>query len=168
MIFILQNIEYNRAAAVTYALDWAYRRNPIYYDFEEIGGNCTNFVSQCLYAGCGVMNYAEQNGWYYIDINDRAPSWTGVPFLRDFLLTNEGAAVYGAEAPLENLGIGDVIQLRNSTGILYHTLFISMIREPVNPMNIYVCAHSFDARNRRLSTYDYDRAEGIHIIGARR
>lgn len=168
MIFILQNIEYNRAAAVDYALDWAHRRNPIYYDFEEIGGNCTNFVSQCLYAGCGVMNYAEQNGWYYIDINDRAPSWTGVPFLRDFLLTNEGAAVYGAEAPLEDLEIGDVIQLRNSAGILYHTMVVSMIREPVNPMNIYVCAHSFDARNRRLSTYDYDHAEGIHIIGARK
>lgn len=165
---ILRNTEYDRAAAVRYALDWAYRRNPIYYDFEGIGGDCTSFVSQCLYAGCGVMNYAEHNGWYYIDLNDRSPSWTGVPFLREFLLTNEGAAVYGGEVPLENLENGDVIQLRSRSGILYHSLFITMIREPVIPENIYVCAHSYDARNRRLSTYDYDRAEGIHIIGARR
>lgn len=168
MIFILQNIEYDRAAAVNYALEWAYRRNPIYYDFEEIGGNCTNFVSQCLYAGCGVMNYADRNGWYYIDLNDRAPSWTGVSFLREFLLTNEGAAVYGTETPLENLEIGDVIQLRDRMGIYYHTMLVSEIRKPAVPENISVCAHSFDARNRRLSTYDYDRAEGIHIIGARR
>ncbi|MCM1335601.1 MAG: amidase domain-containing protein [Bacteroides sp.] len=165
---MLQKIEYDRYSAVRYALDWAKRRNPIYYDFENIGGDCTNFVSQCLYAGCGVMNYADQNGWYYIDLNDRAPSWTGVAFLREFLLTNKGVGVYGIEASLENLSLGDVIQLRDESGRFYHSLLISMIREPVNPENIDVCAHSFDARNRRLSTYDHRLSKGIHIIGARR
>ncbi len=162
-----EEIGYDRYAAVNYALEWAYKRNPLYYDFEDIGGNCTNFVSQCLYAGCGVMNYAPYNGWYYIDINNRAPSWTGVSFLREFLLTNEGAAVYGTEAPLESLQIGDVIQLQNREGILYHSMIVSYIRKPVIPENIYICAHSYDARDRRLSTYDYYKAKAIHILGAR-
>ena len=43
--------DYNRAAAVAYAHAWAYRRNPRYYNYEELGGDCTNFASQCLYAG---------------------------------------------------------------------------------------------------------------------
>ncbi len=39
-----------------YAHLWAYGRNPRYYDYEGIGGDCTNFASQCIYAGAGVMN----------------------------------------------------------------------------------------------------------------
>ncbi|MBQ2742544.1 MAG: amidase domain-containing protein, partial [Oscillospiraceae bacterium] len=40
MIFL----EYNRLYAVRYARRWAFRRNPAYYNFDEIGGDCTNFV----------------------------------------------------------------------------------------------------------------------------
>ena len=61
---MLFDIPYNRTAAVEYANRWAYFRNPEFYDFSAIGGDCTNFVSQCLYAGCGVMNYARENGWF--------------------------------------------------------------------------------------------------------
>ena len=57
-------VGYDRFRAVAYALRWALSRNPRYYDFEDIGGDCTNYVSQCLFAGCGVMNYAPENGWY--------------------------------------------------------------------------------------------------------
>ena len=41
------------------------KRNPEYYNYDDvIGGDCTNFVSQCLFYGSKVMNY-NQNGWYY-------------------------------------------------------------------------------------------------------
>ena len=33
---MLPVIPYDRAAAVAYAHKWAFRRNPKYYDFEEI------------------------------------------------------------------------------------------------------------------------------------
>ena len=36
---------YDRAAAVAYAHRWAFRRNPAYYDYEKIGGDCTNYAS---------------------------------------------------------------------------------------------------------------------------
>ena len=51
---------YDRAAAVAYAHRWAYGRNPRYYDFENIGGDCTNFASQVLFAGSGVQNHTPQ------------------------------------------------------------------------------------------------------------
>ena len=50
--------------------------NPKYYNFQNIGGDCTNFASQVLYAGSGIMNYTPTFGWYYINVNDRAPAWT--------------------------------------------------------------------------------------------
>lgn len=165
---MLKEIEYNRYAAVNYALKWAYSRNPRFYDFEDLGGDCTNFVSQCLYAGCGIMNFSGfENGWYYINGNDRSASWTGVRYLRRFLLTNKGTAVYGEEATLERLEPGDVIQLRNNNGVLYHSLFVSFVKQPATPQNIFICAHTVDARDRRLSSYNYASAEGIHILGAR-
>ena len=48
---------YNRERAVEYAKRWALDRNPLFVDFTEIGGNCTNFVSQAVLAGSCTMNY---------------------------------------------------------------------------------------------------------------
>ena len=69
--------DYDRKAAVLYAHAWAYGRNPAFYDYEQVGGDCTNFASQCIYAGSGVMNYTPVTGWYYNSSTDRTPSWTG-------------------------------------------------------------------------------------------
>ena len=54
---------YDRGATTAYARRWALGRNPAYYDFTELGGDCTNFVSQCLFAGSGVMNLTPVTGW---------------------------------------------------------------------------------------------------------
>ena len=102
---------YNREAVYEYAKKWAYGRNPKYYNFDPVGGDCTNFVSQCIYAGCGQMNYNRNNGWYYIDGNNKSPSWTGVEFLYSFLATNNNLGPKGEETTIDKLGIGDVVQL---------------------------------------------------------
>ena len=44
-------IQYARRDAVQYARQWALSRNRAYNDFTKGGGDCMNFVSQCLYAG---------------------------------------------------------------------------------------------------------------------
>ncbi len=44
-------IQYARRDAVQYARRWALSRNRAYNDFTKGGGDCMNFVSQCLYAG---------------------------------------------------------------------------------------------------------------------
>ena len=73
-------LPYDRSAAVRYAARWAYGRNPAYMNFTGIGGDCTNFVSQFIYAGAGVMNYTPDFGWYYISPDNRAAAWTGVTY----------------------------------------------------------------------------------------
>ena len=80
--------EYDRVAAVEYARKWAFARNPAYYDFTRIGGDCTNFASQCLFAGSGVMNYTPTFGWFYRSANDRSAAWTGVEYFYRFLIDN--------------------------------------------------------------------------------
>ena len=75
-------LRYDRTKAYEYAKKWAFGRNHAFYDFENIGGDCTNFASQCVYAGAGVMNYTPVMGWYYKSVNDRTPSWTGVGWRR--------------------------------------------------------------------------------------
>ena len=47
---------YDRERALAYARRWALDRNPLFYNFTTVGGDCTNFVSQCVLAGCCVMN----------------------------------------------------------------------------------------------------------------
>ena len=51
----MQIKKYKRDDSVKYAKKWAYLRNPKYYNYDAIGGDCTNFVSQCIYEGCKVM-----------------------------------------------------------------------------------------------------------------
>jgi len=82
--------EYNRKKTVEYATKWAYKRNPRYYNFDSVGGDCTSFISQCIYAGSGIMNYKKHIGWYYNSSTDRTASWSGVEFLYDFLIKNKG------------------------------------------------------------------------------
>lgn len=161
------NIEYNRQDAVNYANRWALSRNPAYYDYSNIGGDCTNFASQVLYAGTGVMNYNRENGWYYINANDKSPSWTGVNFFYDFIVNNDGLGPFGEETSLSGLLPGDFIQLGDIMGNFYHTLVITDIVRLGRRRVYYVAAHSMDAYRRNLLSYDFENYRGIHILGAR-
>lgn len=114
-------IEYDRIQAVSYARKWAFSRNPAYYNFNRLGGDCTNFASQCLFAGVGVMNFTPDLGWYYLSLNDRAAAWTGVEYFYNFLIGNrvgvgDGYGPFAEDCGLDGLEIGDFIQLGNETG----------------------------------------------------
>lgn len=166
---ILKEAPYDREAAVAYANEWAYRRNPRFYDFSQIGGDCTNFASQCAYAGCGIMNYTPTYGWYYININDRAPAWTSVEYFYRFMTTNEGTGPYGENVSIEDIEPGDFVQIRFAgSEVFNHTPVIVEINEPRTTANILVAAHSSDANCRPLNTYkNVIETRFIHILGAR-
>ncbi len=156
---------YNRAAAIAYSNQWAMGRNPAYLDFTKIGGDCTNFISQCLYAGSKVMNYTKDYGWYYISANNRAPAWTSVRYFHRFLTTNKTKAVFASEVPIEKMIPGDVIQLADQTGTYYHTLLVVQTGEVPSPDNILINAHDYDALRRPLNTYNYGYYRCLHING---
>ena len=167
---MLIDLPYLRERAVEYALRWALSRNPLFPDFTGVGGDCTNFVSQCILAGSCVMNFTPDFGWYYYSPTSRAPAWSGVSYFYDFLTgapdfaeQNGGVGPYGAEATTQQIRPGDVVQLANDQGVYYHTLIVTDTQGD----DLLVSAHTDDARNRPLSTYNYATARFLHVLGTR-
>ena len=167
---MLATKSYDRERAVLYARRWARARNPLFYNFTGIGGDCTNFVSQSIRAGSCVMNFTPDFGWYYVSADNRAPAFTGVEFFWDFFTgapafaaANGGIGPFGREVTREEVEIGDVVQLGDMAGDFYHTLLVTGLRGN----EILVSAHSNDVYNRPLSAYDAPLARFLHVEGVR-
>ena len=164
-------VPYNRGAAVRYAKKWAYGRNPAFYDYEMIGGDCTNFASQCVYAGSGVMNFTKEFGWYYIYPNNKAPAWTGVTYFYNFMTRSETTiGPVAQDASISQMELGDVIQLSFDGENWNHSpVVVGLLRRPaLRPADVLIAAHSYDSDNRPLSTYDYQGIRFLHFIGVRK
>ena len=134
---------WNRMKAVEYAQYWAKNRNPNFYDFDKLGGDCTNFISQCL--NFGGIKMCED--WFYYNLNLRSPSWTSVENFYDFFMKS-GAKSF---KNLNFVQMGDVIQLKQSERPFNHSLIVTKISFD----EIFVCAHSVDALNKKLSDYSW-------------
>lgn len=160
---MIEEKEYLRERAVEYARKYALVRNPLFFTFEGIGGNCTNFVSQSILAGSCVMNFTPIYGWFYLSPNRRAAAWTGVEFFYNFITTNKDVGPFGRELDISQATLGDVIQLQNENDDFYHTLIITKLEEG----EIFVCANSVDSLDRPLSSYTYKSLRLIHIDGVR-
>ena len=152
---------YDRNKAIQYAQEWALKRNPKYYNYDSIGGDCTNFISQCLLAGGGIMNYTKTFGWYYINANNKSPSWSGVNYLYNFLTRNfGGVGPIGKKISRNKVKEGDLIQLAFNKKVLEHSLIITKIEDE----EIFVTTHTEDSLNRNLKNYNYSDIRFIHIV----
>ncbi len=161
-------ISYNRAKALEYAHTWAMKRNPAYLDFEHLGGDCTNFASQVIYAGSGVMNYTPVYGWYYINGNKKTASWTGVNYLYKFLTANTGIGPFAETVDVRDIKPGDIIQLSfNNKDIFEHSPVVVETGNPATVNNILVAAHTYDRDYYPLTNYNWVGIRYIHIKGIR-
>lgn len=156
--------EYNRKKAVEYATKWAYKRNPKYYNFDEVGGDCTSFISQCIYAGSGTMNYKKHIGWYYNSANDRTASWSGVEFLYNFLTTNKGIGPRALKTDIHQIEIGDIIQLSFLQGRFGHSLIV-VDKKGDTLGDIYIATHTDDSYHRQVASYSFQDIRFLHITG---
>lgn len=159
----MNTFTYERLSALQYANKWAFLRNPAYYNFDKFGGDCTNFISQCLFAGCKIMNFTPTFGWYYNNINDRAPAWSGVNEFYRFITTNNSYGPFGKLSTYYQMQIGDVIQLFNGQKY-YHSLFISSIID----REIFTASHTINSFDKPLSSYNFVSARYIKILGYRK
>lgn len=164
----MQTIKYDRKKAYEYAKKWAYLRNPKYYNFDSVGGDCTSFASQCIYAGAQTMNYIKDKGWYYIDGNNKSPSWSGVEFLYQFLIQNKTVGPFGKEVKLEEIEIGDLAQLSFDGTKYGHSLIITDIKNKIDLSNIFIASHTLDSFNKKISSYNFKQIRFIHIEGVRK
>lgn len=128
---------FNIEAACTYAEAFALSPNSNYKSFENIGGDCTNFISQILSAG----GLKENNLW-----KPYTMPWIRVEDLYLYLTKNKLAI----KLPNENLlSKGCVIQFyKPEIGRYFHNGFITY--ELQNNDYLY-CCHSYNKLNYPLS-----------------
>lgn len=111
MMSIVRHNGYNRAKAQQYAERWWNEPNPDYRYFEV---DCTNYVSQCLYAGGVQMNYTgkKDKGWWYRGGSQNAEwsySWSVSHSLFHYLASSRSTIKATMVPSVHQLTIGDVI-----------------------------------------------------------
>lgn len=158
---------YKREKVIEYAKKWAFSRNPKYYNFDNVGGDCTSFASQCIFAGANVMNYKKDIGWYYINGNEKSPSWSGVEFFYNFFIKNKGIGPYGEECHQTEIEEGDVAQISFNGKKFEHTLIIVNIENKFTLSGIKIASHTYDSFNKAISEYEFQKIRFIHINGVR-
>ncbi|SDO66972.1 Putative amidase domain-containing protein [Paenibacillus sp. yr247] len=146
---IPRKIIYNRAKAAQYAETWWQTPNPKYEEFEV---DCTNFVSQCLFAGGAPMNYTGKRdlGWWYAGKKGNQElwsfSWAVANTLQTFLShSRKGLHGHAVNDPSE-LQPGDTISYDwDGDGRYQHNTIV--IAKDANGMPL-VNAHTYNSRNR--------------------
>ena len=155
---------YNREKAVAYAHKWAYGSNPAFADFSMMGGDCTNFLSQCLYAGGLPMVYRPVTGWFYGSLAYRAPAWSGVQPFYNFMTGRQGDTPYVRETVLEEMEIGDVIQISFDGGNRFsHGFFVVDVGEHT-PDTVLGATHTENSDYRPLSHWAGAVWRCLHVI----
>ncbi|CAM4506969.1 hypothetical protein FHS16_005777 [Paenibacillus endophyticus] len=106
-------IRYRRDLVAAYADRWWNEGNPAYELFEV---NCTNYVSQCIFAGNAPMNYTgkRETGWWYKGRN-KGSEWWSYSWAVSNAITNylTGSKSSGLRAEVmqsaDELQLGDII-----------------------------------------------------------
>ena len=156
---------YDRQKAIEYAYKWWNARNPNFYNFDELGGDCTNFVSQCLYYGGIKMNYM-QYGWFYKTLNNRSPSWAGVNEFFDFSTTNKfNLGVRCKICNIDEVEVGDVLQMQMfDENVFHHTALITKIDNLNNIKNVFITCHTYNAKDKSISLYNYKNIRFLKML----
>ncbi len=166
---------YDRDAAVAYARQWVGQRNPKWYEYDSIGGNCQNFVSQALLAGGVPMDYTKPGLWkWYGDTpnssynsSGRSPAWTEVNAFYNYAKENRGyGLVASVDVPYDGGEVGDVIHLGTSETWRHTVLITEVIRDSDGYVIDYlVASNTADYLNFPVSAYYYPVKQLIKIYG---
>lgn len=143
--------EYNRIKAIEYANKWWNSHNPRFRVFED---DCTNYVSQCLWAGGAPFSYGRKDsGWWYRGNGAKTDSWSYswavAHSLRWYLATSTtGLTATEVLSPME-LVIGDIICYDfDGDGRWQHNTIVTEIAGNAMPL---VNAHSINSSKRYWS-----------------
>lgn len=149
---------YSGSDAATYAKLYANNYNT---EYPSYSADCTNYVSQCVYAGGIAMDgsnsaagtYESTDDWYCVYINSVlwikryavTTSWVRVSDFSTFMGTIAGKSTHETIDSLYSAcEIGDVVQLADKiTGSAYHSIIIS----EKDSTSAYYCGHSNDRNN---------------------
>lgn len=165
---------YSYMAAVRYAYEHyaTNNYNPDYPDITSLGGDCANFVSQCIYAGGKQMD----SKWYIKKINDDYPKpttsseldhswdlanpspWISAKAFGSYWSNNaESNVTYSIDDYLSlskrifsGYGVGDVVQITKRDIINYYGYHTMLITQ-VDGSNYLYTAHTSDRKDANLT-----------------
>ncbi|WLR42709.1 amidase domain-containing protein [Bacillus carboniphilus] len=141
---------YDRLAAVQYAERWWNDTNASFHSFDV---NCTNFVSQCLYAGDAMMiGYPNRTKGWWMQSGSWSYSWTVAHAMSMFLPNSKsGLRATQLDDPSQ-LSPGDVICYDfEGDGRFNHTTIV--VAKDDNDMPL-VNAQTYNSRMRYWSYED--------------
>lgn len=152
------------------------KHNSAYPNFENLGGDCANFVSQALYAGGKTMkgtDASDFSNWFcrtnsVNQLSKVSSTWRGADAFGHYWLANaKGYKKFGASyfSSAENFKTvynygskGDAISILNSNGRPYHTLIISYKEDG----KLKFASHT--ENHKWKSLYGYIREGGIDPV----
>ncbi len=168
---------YDCAAAVEYAHLHAQERSQDWDDYGRYGGNCQNFVSQCLLAGGIPMdirgNYIWK--WYGTTPNEyntaagRSAAWSSVESFREYVVGNRGGfgLVAEVDAPYFSGQEGDLLEMGPGGDVWKHTVIITgLVKDDRgNTVDYLVDSNTADLRNYPAGAYSYTDLSLVRIAG---
>lgn len=140
---------YDYAAMAAYAEKYWQNYNPAYRRYGSAGGDCTNFLSQALYAGGWkkVTNSPEDYGIWYSKTSGDSDTWIGVNEWSWFTQTAKRTT---ALANAYQMDVGDVLQLDfDKDGSKDHSLMTTYRSASGVP---YLTYHDADTYRRSLDS----------------
>ena len=181
-------LPYNATIAVNYAYQHWNSPNSSYCDYANIsGGDCTNFVSQCMKSAGWTLVKTKPSGtpglyvlWYYNGCYDKSTSWAGARYFNEFLRLNPGNARVSTKFsflqipnnPTSNIPFKNKIATLNKGAILqqgsssssYNNIGHSMIVTKTSGTNRYVTYRSIgtgQAKDKLVT----DITSGTYLFG---
>lgn len=158
-----KNSNYSKINSVNYALKYALNPNPAYRYFVSkytIGGDCTNFTSQCVFSGGAPMIFSGKNIWWYDNLHCSI-SWSTAHSFYWYLKINFDNNLYGIKGKevfsFSELEIGDLIFYRNVNNKISHSAIITDFKNNI-PL---ICQHTPELLN---IPYIKPWASNIHLI----
>ena len=167
--------DYDWQAALAYADEYAMDRNGAWTDYSSVGGNCQNYVSQCLLAGGIPMDISGSAVWKWYGstpsnsarAEGRSTSWTGAGSFRTYAEDNTGfGLVAQVDAPYYSGRPGDLIQM-GTEGVWRHVVIIrDLVTDGAgNTVDYLINSNTNDMRNFPASLYCYPIFSLTRIAG---
>lgn len=166
---------YDRDAAVAYATQWSLKRNPDWPIYDEWGGNCNNFTSQCLFAGGVPMDHQGQAQWKWYDerwdrsetASGRSDSWASVNAFYRYAAANIGhGLVSQVDADYWTGEPGDLLQLGFLNAWQHSVVITAVVKdEDGTTVDYLISSNTADQKNLPVSAYLYTMHRLIKVYG---
>lgn len=166
---------YDREAAVAYAREYLDERNPDWHDYSGQGGNCQNYVSQCLLAGGIPMDLEGTARWKWFGEaqNDSAAetgctlSWINVDSFYEYARDNTGAGLKAeTDADFDSGQVGDLVMMGTPDDWNHIVIITEVVKnENGETVDYLICSNTTDVRDFPASAYPSPRRALIRILG---